>query len=110
MAPDNVRVLEVAYKALTDRGIEAFSEYWSEDIEWNAAGGSWSGRQAGRKYLQQWYDMFDEFTTEPLEIIDAGTDQVVVLIRYSGRSKRTGMEVPPEYFAILSKLRDGKIV
>ncbi|HEX8856810.1 MAG TPA: nuclear transport factor 2 family protein [Thermoleophilaceae bacterium] len=109
MAQDNVSVLREAYETLASRGVDAFSEYWTDDISWDATGGSWSGRQAGRRYLQQWYDLFDEFTTEPLEILDAGDDQVVIFIRYSGRSKLTGMKVPPEYFAILSEMRDGKI-
>jgi hypothetical protein len=31
-----------------------------------------------------------------VELIDAGNDQVVTYLRYSGRLKPSGMEVPPE--------------
>jgi ketosteroid isomerase-like protein len=109
MAAGNAELIAQAYEMLSARGVEAFSSYWSDDISWEAIGGSWRGRAAGRRYLQQWYDLFDGLTTEPLEIVEAGDDQVVVYIRYSGRAKRTGMEVPPEYFAVLTEVRDGKI-
>jgi ketosteroid isomerase-like protein len=42
-------------------------------------------------------------------LIDAGDDRVVIYLRYGGRSRRGGVEIPPEYFAILIRLRHGKI-
>jgi hypothetical protein len=35
--------------------------------------------------------------------------QVDIYLRYSSRAKRSGLEVPPEYFAIVIEVRDGKI-
>ena len=110
MSQENARVIEAAYHALATRGLEAFSAYWAEDIEWQAIGGRWRGVDAGRQYLQAWLDLFDPFTTEPLEVIDAGDDTVVLYLRYSGRAKGSGIEVPPEYFAIVIELRDGRMV
>jgi ketosteroid isomerase-like protein len=71
---------------------------------------SWYGKAAGRAYLQELLDLFDDFKTEPLEFIDAAGEQVVLHLRYGGRSKLSGMAVPPEYFAIVLQIRDGKIV
>jgi hypothetical protein len=42
-------------------------------------------------------------------LVDAGDDQVVIYLRYGGRSKRGDVEIPPEYFAILMRLVNGKI-
>jgi hypothetical protein len=34
----------------------------------------------------------------------------VAELRYSGREKRTGIKVPPEYFAVVNELRNGSMV
>jgi ketosteroid isomerase-like protein len=110
MSGRDVRVVEAAYHALATRGLEAFSAYWAEDIEWRAIGGRWRGVDAGRAYLQAWLDLFDPFITEPLEVIDAGGQRVVLHLRYSGRAKGSGIEVPPEYFSIVIELSDGRMI
>jgi ketosteroid isomerase-like protein len=109
MSQENLSVVASAYEALTNSGVEAFSDYWSEDIEWRTMRDCWRGREAGRAYLQELVELFDDFTTEPIELTDAGNEQVVLYLRYGGRSKRGGMPVPPEYFAILIQVRNGKI-
>jgi ketosteroid isomerase-like protein len=109
MSQENVRVVQAAYDALITGGVGAFSAYWAEDIEWQTMRDRWRGREAGRAYLQELLDLFDDFTTEPLELIDAGDERVVLYLRYGGRSKRSGMAVPPEYFAIVMRVRDGEI-
>ena len=110
MSQENVEVVQAAYDTLTSSGVEAFSAYWANDIEWRTMRDRWAGRDAGRAYLQELHDLFDDFTTEPLELIDAGGDQVVAYLRYGGQSKRGGVRVPPEYFAIVIRVRHGKIV
>ncbi|MBA3262898.1 MAG: nuclear transport factor 2 family protein [Thermoleophilaceae bacterium] len=109
MSQENVEVVQAAYEALARSGIDAFSDYWSEDIDWRTMRDSWRGKDAGRAYLQELVDLFDDFTTEPIELLDAGAEQVVLYLRYGGRSKRGDMRVPPEYFAIVMRLENGKI-
>lgn len=109
MSQENVEVIRAAYAALSADGVEAFSQYWAEDIDWRTMRDRWTGREAGRAYLQELVDLFDEFTTEPIELIDAGGDQVVIYLRYGGRSKRGDVPVPREYFAIVLQVRDRKI-
>jgi hypothetical protein len=43
-----------------------------------------------RAYVQDWFDMFDDVGWEPLELIDAGDDQVVAVVRLTGRAKQSG--------------------
>ena len=45
---------------------------------------------------------------KPVELIDAGEDNVITVIRISGRAKLSGVETDLTY-AELSTLRDGKI-
>ena len=41
MSEENVRVVAAAYEALANGGISAFSDYWSEDIEWRTMRERW---------------------------------------------------------------------
>lgn len=109
MSQESVSVVRAAYRTLAAAGLEAFADYWADDIEWRASRGHWRGREAGLAYMQEWLDLFDDFTTEPLEVIDAGDQRVVLYLRYRGRAKGSSIEVPPEYFAILIEVRQGKI-
>ena len=109
MSQENVALVGEAYEVLTRRGVDAFSAYWADDIEWHTMRSQWFGPRAGRAYLQELVDLFDGFTTEPLELIDAGDDRVVMYLRYGGRSKRGDVQIPLEYFAIVIRVREGKI-
>ena len=109
MSQQKLRVVEEAYEALASGGIEAFANHWAEDVDWRTTRDHWQGRQAGRAYMRDWADLFDEVHTDVVGLIDAPGDQVVTYLRYSGRAKRSGVQVPPEYFAILFEVRDGKI-
>jgi ketosteroid isomerase-like protein len=109
MSQENVDVVQTAYRTLTERGLAEFARCWTEDIEWQTMRTCWYGRQAGRAYLQELVDLFDDWTTDLVEVVDAGGERVVAVLRYGGRSKLTGLQVPPEYFAIVMSIRDGRI-
>jgi ketosteroid isomerase-like protein len=109
MSSESVRLVEAAYGALADRGVDAFAEYWSDDIEWQALGGGFRGRQSGRAYLGGWFEHFDDLTTEVLDLVDVGNERIVVWVRISGRSTGSGIEPPPAYFATVVEVRDGEI-
>ena len=61
-----------------------------------------------RAYLQDWFDTFDDLKVEPLEVIDAGQDQAVAVVRFDGRAKLSGVEADLT-FAALYTVRDGKV-
>ena len=52
--------------------------------------------------------MFDDFKVEPVELIDAGGDKVIAVLRNSGRAKLSGVETDLTY-AIVWTIRDGRI-
>jgi ketosteroid isomerase-like protein len=66
------------------------------------------GKDAVRAYAQDWLDMFDDFKSEALELIDAGEDQVIAVLRISGRAKLSGVETDLTYAALYT-IRDGKV-
>ena len=59
-------------------------------------------------YVQDWQDTFDDFMYEPVELIDAGEENVIAVIRVSGRAKLSGVEADLTYAALYT-FRDGKI-
>jgi ketosteroid isomerase-like protein len=113
MSEENVEVVKAALDAWP-RGLDALAEYWTDDIDHRAIEGALDdrgpmhGKEAVRDYLQDWLDMFDDFTVEPVELIDAGDDQVVGVLRVSGRAKLSRVETDLTY-AVVYTIRDGKI-
>jgi ketosteroid isomerase-like protein len=115
MSAENVKIVADAAKAFADEGLDALAEYWHPDINWRAMEGApddvgeMNGTEAARRYVQDWLDMFDDFTSEIEELCDIGDDQVVAVIHNTGRAKRSG--VPTELrYAALYTIQDGKVV
>ena len=103
-----------AAAALNRGDVDAWSEYFAEDVDYRAVEaapddhGPILGRAAMRAYIQDWTDTFDQFHVEPIELIDAGEDQVVVVWRIGGRAKLSGVETDLTFAALT--VRDGKTV
>jgi ketosteroid isomerase-like protein len=115
MSQDNIRTVAEAAAALNRGDVDAWAEYFVDDVDYRAVEGAIDdrgpirGRTAIRAYIQDWFDTFDQLSGEPVELIDAGEDQVVGVWRMSGRAKLSGVETELT-FAALYALRDGKIV
>ena len=58
--------------------------------------------------MQDWIDTFDDFRIEPVELIDAGGDTVVGVLRFGGRAKLSGVETDST-FGVVFSIRNGKI-
>jgi len=115
MSQENVEIVRDAVVAFNRGDLDAFlDEYWADDIDHRAAEGALDdrgpmhGKDAVRAYAQDWLDMFDDFKAESVELIDAGEDQVVAVVRNSGRAKLSGVETDVTYAAVYT-IRDGKI-
>ncbi|HEY8639727.1 MAG TPA: nuclear transport factor 2 family protein [Solirubrobacterales bacterium] len=106
--------MENALNALASDGLDALAEYWTDDVDHRAIEGALDdrgpmhGKDALRAYVRDWLDTFDDFRTEPVELIDAGEDKVIAVQRVSGRAKLSGVETDLTY-AVLYTIRDGKI-
>ena len=70
--------------------------------------GEMHGIEAARRYMQDWYDMFDDFTSEVEELVDVGDDQVVAVLHNAGRAKRSRIPIETRYAALYT-IRDGKM-
>ena len=114
MSQENVRAVGEASAAFNRGDLDAWIEYWTDDLDYRAVEGAPDdhgpilGKDALRAYAQDWRDTFDDFTQEPVEQIDAGDDKVIVVFRVSGRAKLSGVETDLTYAALYT-FRDGKV-
>jgi hypothetical protein len=82
VSQENVEVVAQAYEALRDSGVDAFSAYWADDIEWYTMRSQWFGRGAGRAYLQELRDLFDVVAQGHAGAIGSRFSHESVLINY----------------------------
>jgi ketosteroid isomerase-like protein len=114
MSQENVEIVRDAAAAFNRGDLETWFEYVADDIDYRAAEGAPDehgpihGKDAVRAYMHDWLDMFDDFKSEPVELIDAGEDRVIAVVKISGRAKLSGVESDLTY-AVLYTFRDGKI-
>jgi ketosteroid isomerase-like protein len=116
MSEENVKValIEAAYEALAEGGLDRFLEFWTEDLDHRAIEGALDdrgplhGRDAMRAYVQDWMDTFDGLEIRPIELIDGGGNTVAAVLRFGGRAKLSGLATAST-FGVVFWIRDGKI-
>ena len=115
MSQENVEIVRRALSAVANDGLEAMAEFLHPEINWRAQEGApddvgeMHGLEAARRYVEDWFETFDDFTTVPEELLDAGGDHVVGVLHVTGRAKLSGLPTELRY-ASVSTIRDGKIV
>jgi ketosteroid isomerase-like protein len=114
MSHQSIAAVEDAYRAFASGGIDRFLEHWTDDLDHRSIEGAPDdrgpihGKDAMRTYVQDWIDTFDEFSIEPVELIDADGDVVVAVLRYGGRAKLSGIETD-EMFGVVFTISDHRI-
>ena len=114
MSQENVETVRSAFLAFADRGFDGLAEFLHPEINWRAMEGALDdvgemrGMEATRLYVRDWFETFDDFTTIPEELLDAGEGCVVGVMHVSGRAKLSGITTELRYAALYT-LRDGKI-
>jgi ketosteroid isomerase-like protein len=114
MSQENVEVVRDAAAAFNRGDLDTWSEFWTDDIDYRAIEGAiddrgpMHGKAAVRAYVQDWLDNFDNFRSEAVELLDAGEDTVIAVVRISGLAKLSGIQTDLTYAALYT-IRDGKI-
>ncbi len=115
MSEENVELMRRGYEAWAARQGPAF-EFYDPEIEWHGPSefpdlaGPYHGHDGVRRYIEQLFEVFEEYRMVPEEFIDAGDDQVLVFSREGGRGIGSGAEVETHPTAHLWTIRDGKAI
>ena len=114
MSRENVEIAREAWKAFTDRGVDATLDYYAEDCVCEdfpelPDGTTYEGRKGVLDRYRQFADTWGDFVMEPIEFIDAGAGVVVAVIAMAGSGRGSGapMDAPA---AFVYEMRHGKVV
>jgi ketosteroid isomerase-like protein len=82
---------------LDDRAIDRVIQAFHPEVEFREdpkfpEGSVYRGREALRGYFERFSSEFDRFWWEAEDLLDAGDDRVLVLVRVRGRGKSSGAE------------------
>ena len=102
MSQENVEALSRAFgrrvDALDDQALDRVLEVFDPEAEFREdptlpEAGAYRGHAAIRAYAKRFSAVFDAFSWEAEELLDAGDDQVLLLLRVRGQGKGSGAEV-----------------
>jgi ketosteroid isomerase-like protein len=114
VSQENVEIVKAAYAAFARGGLDRLMEHFTDDVEYRAVVGAPDdrgpihGKAALRAWYQDWIDMFDEFTMELVEVIEAGDGLVVAVERFGGRARRSLIKTD-QVIGDVFLIRNGKI-
>ena len=108
MSQENVEIVRQNYEQLSKTGTPIFDSLDSE-VEFDFAWMEGRGADAWVRAIAQWKDTFDAWEIEPRELIKAGPNQVVAIVRDRARPKGSTASIDNE-FAHLWTLVDGRVV
>jgi|SRR5437016_3463287 len=115
MSQENVEIIRRAYDALERGDLDLLaSEFYDPQIEWQTSredpdAATHRGREAVRRYYDQWLDSFEGLHADVEEYIDAGMDRVFTWVRWTGRGRGSGIDAE-WWLAIVYTLRAGRIL
>jgi ketosteroid isomerase-like protein len=114
MSQENVELVRSLYEAW-ERGDYRATEWAHPEIEFVMAGGPAPGRWTGLAGLaegwREWLSAWEEWRVMAEEYRELDGERVLVLIRFGGRGKTSGVEVGQMQSkgANLFHIRDGKV-
>jgi ketosteroid isomerase-like protein len=114
MSQENVEIVRLAYEALAREGGEAVLAFLDPEVEWEVRSDLpdsdiYKGHEGMRRLFATFDEVLDESWYSPQEFIDAG-DQVIVVLRWGGRGKASGVAFEERDEAWAFTLRDAKVI
>ena len=103
MSQENVEAVKRAVDSAETGRTEDFYDILDEDIVWVGGArfpsGTVYGRDAVREFIRQWIGTFEDYHSETLECLDAGTS-VYIRLRLWGRGKGSGAETETDFWMV----------
>jgi ketosteroid isomerase-like protein len=113
MSQENVEIVRRCIEAFQRGDYEAAMETIDPGIEYDLThfpdGKVYLGHEGVREAFRIWLGTWENYKQELDELIDLGCDEVLALVRESGRGKGSGIELERPTAGVWT-LRDGKAV
>jgi ketosteroid isomerase-like protein len=115
MSEENVERIRAAYAAYNRLDFATSVAFFHPEAEWHSYLGTLesSVHRGHHAIVEMWSNLAESFggrlQIEPLEMIDCGGDQVVVVVEGRGTGSGSGMEVRNRW-AQLATFRDGLVL
>jgi ketosteroid isomerase-like protein len=112
---ENLEVVRRQFESFDAGGLDAMVEFWHPEIDWRAVEGAADdagvlrGRDAMRRYYEDWIDAFEMITTTVEEVLLDEGECLVVKLRVAGRGRASGAPADSHYFVAYT-IRDGLIL
>jgi ketosteroid isomerase-like protein len=113
MSEENVESIRRAYERW-NQGDFGWATLAAPGFEYQTSGaapglsGRYQGLEGFMRFLEQFWEEFDEARVEPQELIDTG-DDVLAVTSFRGRGRQSGVEVNMEVFQLWT-FDDGKVI
>jgi ketosteroid isomerase-like protein len=108
MAQEKVKIVEEIYRAWAEG--RSAAPLIEEDLEYvNPPEAVEQGTKRGRHYLGKIRDAYPELEVEAERVIDAGGEDVVVIAKFRGRARASGVEMEWKQGYVWS-IRNGKAI
>jgi ketosteroid isomerase-like protein len=113
VSQDDVDVVRAMWAAYARGDFEASLALYTEDTVWDDTryrpdGGVHVGRDALVEVVLTWRAAWEDYEVEAEEALDAGGDQVAVVLRESGRGTGGGVEMTSRWGQVTT-VREGRI-
>ena len=114
MSEENVEIIRRSYERWNQGDFGWAMELAGPEFEYVTAEGipgltgGFRGRDGFMRFLEQFWEQFDEPRAEPQEFIEAG-DSVLAVVTFRASGKQSGAEVNMEVFQLWT-FRDGKVI
>jgi ketosteroid isomerase-like protein len=115
MSQENVEILRRGFEGFNTGDLDRLvSEFVAPEVEYCTSredpdAATHRGRQAYRRYVEQWMESFDGLRADVEEYIDVGDDRVFTWVRWTGRGRTSGADAD-WHLAIIYTMREGQIV
>ena len=113
MSRENVEVVRASFEAFRAgdyaKALEAFDPEVEYDLTHFPEGRIYHGHEGVREAFRTWMGAFEDYRQELEELIDAGDDRVIAIVREMGRGKGSGIDIERSTVGVWT-LRDGRAI
>jgi uncharacterized protein len=110
MSQENIEIARRGYEAYNREGPYAILDYLDPEIEWGTPEqgpeGTYHGHDGVKRFLDEFFEVFDEAEIDPEEFIDAG-ERLLVPFRFRATTRAGAMEIE-EHWVHVWTFRDGR--